>query len=143
MLALARALAVTPKLIIADEMSLGLAPLVAEDVFEGLDEARRSGITVVLIEQFVHRALALADQCVILSRGRVGWSGPAVGRPSRDHRPISRRSCAQRMNPPEQAPPVDHTSAQNSGTCVEDRSLAAFRSSLVEWLSANLTPEVR
>jgi branched-chain amino acid transport system ATP-binding protein len=77
MLALARALAVTPKLIIADEMSLGLAPMVAEDVFQGLDDARRSGITVVLIEQFVHRALALADQCVILTRGRVGWSGPA------------------------------------------------------------------
>jgi branched-chain amino acid transport system ATP-binding protein len=77
MLALARALAVTPKLIIADEMSLGLAPIVAEDVFRGLDEARRSGITVVLIEQFVHRALALADRCIILTRGRVGWSGPA------------------------------------------------------------------
>ncbi len=77
MLALARALAVTPKLIIADEMSLGLAPLVAEEVFQGLDEARKSGITVVLIEQFVHRALALADHCIILTRGRVGWSGPA------------------------------------------------------------------
>ena len=77
MLALARALAVTPKLIIADEMSLGLAPMVAEEVFRGLDEARKSGITVVLIEQFVHRALALADSCVILTRGRVGWSGPA------------------------------------------------------------------
>ena len=81
MLALARALAVTPKLIIADEMSLGLAPMVAEAVFRGLDEARKSGITVVLIEQFVHRALALADSCVILTRGRVGWSGPAVRSP--------------------------------------------------------------
>jgi branched-chain amino acid transport system ATP-binding protein len=77
MLALARALAVTPKLIIADEMSLGLAPLVADAVFEGLDQARKSGIAVVLIEQFVHRALGLADSCVILTRGCVGWSGPA------------------------------------------------------------------
>ena len=77
MLALARALAVTPKLIIADEMSLGLAPLVTDAVFEGLDQARKSGITIVLIEQFVHRALGLADRCVILTRGRVGWSGPA------------------------------------------------------------------
>ena len=48
MLALARALAVSPKLVIADEMSLGLAPIVAESVFEGLEEARRSGITIVL-----------------------------------------------------------------------------------------------
>ena len=78
MLALARALAVSPKLIIADEMSLGLAPLVAESVFEGLDEARRSGITIVLSEQFIHRALSMADTCMILMRGRVGWSGPAA-----------------------------------------------------------------
>ncbi len=77
MLALARALAVSPKLIIADEMSLGLAPLMAESVFAGLEEARRSGITIVLIEQFVHRALSMADSCVILTSGRVGWSGPA------------------------------------------------------------------
>jgi branched-chain amino acid transport system ATP-binding protein len=77
MLAMARALAVSPKLVIADEMSLGLAPLIAESVFEGLEEARRSGITIVLSEQFVHRALAMADGCVILSRGQVGWSGAA------------------------------------------------------------------
>jgi branched-chain amino acid transport system ATP-binding protein len=78
MLALARALAVPPRLIIADEMSLGLAPLVAEQVFQSLDMARQTGITIVLIEQFVHRALQLADSCVILTRGRVGWSGPAA-----------------------------------------------------------------
>jgi branched-chain amino acid transport system ATP-binding protein len=78
MLALARALAVSPKLIIADEMSLGLAPLVAESVFEALEDARRSGITIVITEQFVHRALGMSDTCVILTRGRVGWSGPAA-----------------------------------------------------------------
>jgi branched-chain amino acid transport system ATP-binding protein len=77
MLAMARAMAVSPKLVIADEMSLGLAPLIAESVFEGLEEARRSGITIVLSEQFVHRALAMADECVILSRGQIGWSGPS------------------------------------------------------------------
>jgi branched-chain amino acid transport system ATP-binding protein len=77
MLALARALAVSPKLVIADEMSLGLAPLIAESVFEGLDDARRSGITIVLSEQFVHRALEMADSCLILSRGHVGWTGTA------------------------------------------------------------------
>jgi branched-chain amino acid transport system ATP-binding protein len=77
MLALARALAVSPKLVIADEMSLGLAPIVTESVFQGLDEARRSGITIILTEQFVHRALAMADNCVILMRGRIGWYGPA------------------------------------------------------------------
>jgi branched-chain amino acid transport system ATP-binding protein len=56
-------------------MSLGLAPLVAESVFEGLEDARRSGITIVLSEQFVHRALDMADTCLILTRGHVGWTG--------------------------------------------------------------------
>jgi branched-chain amino acid transport system ATP-binding protein len=77
MLALARALAVTPKILIADEMSLGLAPLVVDAVFDGLDNARKSGITVILIEQFIHRALAMADRCVILQRGVISWSGEA------------------------------------------------------------------
>jgi len=77
MLALARALAVPPKLIIADEMSLGLAPLIVEFVFENIARARDTGVTVVLIEQFIHKALALADRCVILKQGEVAWSGPA------------------------------------------------------------------
>lgn len=77
MLALARAFSISPKLIIADELSLGLAPTVTETVFNSLEEARRSGITIVLSEQFVHQALSMADSCVILTRGRVGWSGPA------------------------------------------------------------------
>ncbi len=77
MLALARAFAVSPKLIIADELSLGLAPSVTESVFRSLDQARSAGITIVLSEQFVHRALKMADSCVILARGRVGWAGPA------------------------------------------------------------------
>jgi len=75
MLALARALAVTPKLIIADEMSLGLAPIVVDTVFDSIERAAESGVTVVLIEQFIHRALGLASECVILMRGSVAWSG--------------------------------------------------------------------
>ena len=78
MLALARALAATPQLIIADEMSLGLAPLVVEQVFETLKQVRAMGIAVVLIEQFIHHALSFADECVILTRGSVGWRGPAA-----------------------------------------------------------------
>jgi branched-chain amino acid transport system ATP-binding protein len=78
MLSLARALAVPPRLVIADEMSLGLAPIVVEAVFAGIDQARREGVTVIVIEQFVHRVLALADSCVILNRGHLAWSGPAA-----------------------------------------------------------------
>jgi branched-chain amino acid transport system ATP-binding protein len=78
MLALARALATEPKLIIADEMSLGLAPLIVDAVFASLEQARDTGITIILIEQFIHRALQFADHCVVLTRGTVGWSGAAA-----------------------------------------------------------------
>lgn len=77
MLALARALAVPPRLIFADEMSLGLAPRVVDAVFARLGDAVAAGVTVVLVEQFIHRALAIADQCVILRQGHVAWSGAA------------------------------------------------------------------
>jgi branched-chain amino acid transport system ATP-binding protein len=78
MLSLARTLILDPTLVIADEMSLGLAPLMVDAVFEGLAKARDAGVTIVLIEQFVHRALGFADQCVVISRGRAVWSGPAA-----------------------------------------------------------------
>jgi len=77
MLALGRALAVTPRLIIADEMSLGLAPLVVDFVFRSIEQASEAGVTIVLIEQFIHRALGLASQCVILRQGEVAWNGAA------------------------------------------------------------------
>jgi branched-chain amino acid transport system ATP-binding protein len=78
MLALARVLAASPKLLIADEMSLGLAPRVVDLVFESLQRARDGGVTVLLIEQFVERALGLADQAVVLRHGLVGWQGAAA-----------------------------------------------------------------
>ena len=77
MVSLARALILDPTLIVADELSLGLAPLMVDVVFEGLARAREQGVTIVLIEQFVHRALAFADDCAVISRGRTVWSGPA------------------------------------------------------------------
>jgi branched-chain amino acid transport system ATP-binding protein len=77
MLALARVLAAPPKLLIADEMSLGLAPMMVDLVFESLAKVRDQGVTVLLIEQFVDRALAFADQAVILRHGVVAWHGNA------------------------------------------------------------------
>ena len=78
MLALARVLAASPTMLIADEMSLGLAPLIVDLVFESLQRARDEGVTVLLIEQFVERALGFADQAVVLRHGLVGWQGPAA-----------------------------------------------------------------
>ena len=77
MLSLARALVASPKVLIADEMSLGLAPRLVDMVFEGLSQAREAGVTVIMIEQYVHRALAFADECIVLQRGEVTWKGPA------------------------------------------------------------------
>jgi branched-chain amino acid transport system ATP-binding protein len=75
MLSLARALILEPKLIIADEMSLGLAPKLVEMVFESLVRLREMNVTILLIEQFVHRALEFADFAILLSRGQVAWQG--------------------------------------------------------------------
>jgi branched-chain amino acid transport system ATP-binding protein len=77
MLSLARVLAASPKLLIADEMSLGLAPLIVDIVFESVAKARDEGITVLLIEQYVERALGFADEAVVLRNGLVGWQGHA------------------------------------------------------------------
>ena len=75
MLSLARALTVTPKLIIADEMSLGLAPKMVDAVFEALELMRNHDATIILIEQFAERALKFAGQCALLQRGRLSWHG--------------------------------------------------------------------
>lgn len=75
MLSLARALMVQPRLVIADELSLGLAPKMVDLVFESLGRARAAGVSVILIEQFANRALAFADRCLILQRGRAAWTG--------------------------------------------------------------------
>jgi branched-chain amino acid transport system ATP-binding protein len=78
MLALARVLAAPPRLLVADEMSLGLAPMMVDVVFDALGRARDEGVTVLLVEQYVERALAFADDAILLRRGEVVWSGPAT-----------------------------------------------------------------
>ncbi len=79
MLSLARALVTSPTLLIADELSLGLAPLLVDAVFEGLARSRETGVTLIIIEQYVHRALQFADECLVLQRGTVAWQGTADG----------------------------------------------------------------
>jgi branched-chain amino acid transport system ATP-binding protein len=75
MLSLARVIVDEPSVVIADEISLGLAPLIVEEVFERLQAIRDQGISIILIEQFVHRALSFADDCIIMRRGELDWSG--------------------------------------------------------------------
>jgi branched-chain amino acid transport system ATP-binding protein len=78
MLSLARVLAAPPKLLVADEMSLGLAPMMVDVVFDSLTRAKEAGVTVVLVEQYVERALALADDAIVLRQGVIAWSGAAA-----------------------------------------------------------------
>jgi branched-chain amino acid transport system ATP-binding protein len=77
MLSLATVLAATPRVLIVDELSLGLAPLVVDAVYEGLVAIRDAGAALVVVEQQVDRALNIADQAVILNHGAVAWSGPS------------------------------------------------------------------
>ncbi|MFG3025385.1 ABC transporter ATP-binding protein [Streptomyces sp. NPDC048254] len=77
MLSLARALMVDPRLVIADELSLGLAPKMVDVVFASLRRARCAGVAVLMIEQFANRALDFADHCLVMRRGRIVWAGDA------------------------------------------------------------------
>jgi branched-chain amino acid transport system ATP-binding protein len=78
MLALARVLVHPPKLLVVDELSLGLAPIVIDDVYRNLAQLRAKGVALVVVEQQVEHALDLADRVVVLSRGEVTYDGPVV-----------------------------------------------------------------
>jgi branched-chain amino acid transport system ATP-binding protein len=78
MLALARAIAAEPAVLVADEVSLGLAPLVCERLLVALRAAADAGAGVLLVEQRVRDALEFADRAYVLSGGRVVISGPAA-----------------------------------------------------------------
>ena len=76
MLAVGRALMSRPKLIMMDEPSLGLAPLVVRNIFEIIRQVNESGITVLLIEQNANMALKTADLAYVMETGRITMSGP-------------------------------------------------------------------
>jgi branched-chain amino acid transport system ATP-binding protein len=75
-LAIARALMSRPRMLLLDEPSLGLAPIFVDRIFELIEELRADGVTVLLVEQNVHRALDVADRAYVLSVGSVVASGP-------------------------------------------------------------------
>jgi len=77
MLAVGRALIADPALLIIDEMSLGLAPLVVDQLFEVLAELHRGGTTILLAEQNAHKALHAADRAYVIETGHIALEGPA------------------------------------------------------------------
>ena len=77
MLAIARALLVNPRLLMLDEPSQGLAPLVVREVFRVVEQMRSEGISVLLVEQNARMSLAIADHAYVLDDGAIVYSGPA------------------------------------------------------------------
>ncbi|TWA63508.1 amino acid/amide ABC transporter ATP-binding protein 2 (HAAT family) [Azospirillum baldaniorum] len=78
MLAIARALMTEPKLLILDEPSLGLAPIITADIFRTLVGLRRDGMTILLVEQMANQALAIADRAYVLEGGSIVLEGAAA-----------------------------------------------------------------
>ena len=77
MLALGRALMAKPKLLVLDEPSLGLAPLVVKEIFRIIESLRSTGVTILLVEQNARAALEVADYGYVLEMGEIALEGPA------------------------------------------------------------------
>ena len=75
MLAVARGIMADPIILMIDELSLGLAPVLVLQLFESLKELRKLGITILLVEQNVHMALAVSDFGYVLSEGKIELEG--------------------------------------------------------------------
>lgn len=78
MLAIGRALMTSPKLLLLDEPSIGLAPIMVKDIFDKLPLINARGITILLVEQDVHRSLSMAARGYVLEHGEIVMSGPGA-----------------------------------------------------------------
>jgi branched-chain amino acid transport system ATP-binding protein len=78
MLSMARVLVEVPKVLIADELSLGLAPIVVNQLYDSLQRMREEGTALLVVEQQVGHAIELCDRVVVLDRGSVSWTGPSA-----------------------------------------------------------------
>jgi branched-chain amino acid transport system ATP-binding protein len=78
MLAMARAVATRPRLLLLDELSMGLAPIVVDELYTHVAQLARDGVTVVVVEQFARTALTVATEGVVMAGGHVVHAGPAT-----------------------------------------------------------------
>jgi branched-chain amino acid transport system ATP-binding protein len=76
MLALARAYLAAPSILLVDELSIGLAPVAVDALMESVQQIAASGVTLLLVEQYMDRILHLADAIYLMARGQIRWSGP-------------------------------------------------------------------
>jgi branched-chain amino acid transport system ATP-binding protein len=78
MLAIGRALVTNPELLILDEATEGLAPLVREEIWQTLGQLRDSGLAMIVIDKYVRRLIAIGDRHVIVEKGRIAWRGSSA-----------------------------------------------------------------
>lgn len=78
MLSLSRALATDPAVLLLDELSMGLAPIVVAELYEQVANIAAEGVSVLVVEQFARTVLGIADQAVLVAQGRVQAAGPAA-----------------------------------------------------------------
>lgn len=78
MLAMGRALMAEPHLLLLDEPSLGLAPIIVDKIFEVIQRLKQEGVTILLVEQNAHLALEIADYAYVLEKGRIVLEGSGV-----------------------------------------------------------------
>lgn len=79
MLSLARAFLSQPNIVLLDEVSMGLAPKIVDEIFAALRALASTGVALLLVEQYVNRAMEMADQIVLFDRGQVAYDGPPSG----------------------------------------------------------------
>jgi ABC-type branched-subunit amino acid transport system ATPase component len=84
MLGIAKALMLDPKILIVDELSLGLAPVVIQELLGVIERLKGEGMTMVIVEQSVNVALALADRAIFMEKGQIRFTGPAAELVERD-----------------------------------------------------------
>ena len=84
MLAMARVLVGEPKLLLIDEPTEGLAPIIADEIFALITQLQQDGIAILLVEQKVHRALDVCARCYVMARGRIVFEGAATAAADRD-----------------------------------------------------------
>jgi branched-chain amino acid transport system ATP-binding protein len=99
LLSLAKVLVVPPHILVADELSLGLAPVVIDTVYDGLTEINRNGTALVVVEQQVNRVLSLASRAVVLDRGSVAYEGEPAGASKAVEALMARREAAVAEDP--------------------------------------------
>jgi len=123
LLSLAKVLVVPPKLLVADELSLGLAPVVVDAVYEGLEAINRNGTAMLVVEQQIDRVLKLASKALVLDRGRVAYDGSPAGAASAVEQLLSRReqAGARAAALVEESKRVSMSGGQVSDVAVADR----------------------